>query len=128
MVAKMEDREWLQTLQPGGKVAVGQYGAYEAKTVERITPTQILVPCTETYSIRFNCERGHEIGNPYGQRLAELTSEIASEITRRYQVAYLERVKWNGLSPVLVSAVYDMVKEGGKGSGENNDFYFGRSD
>ena len=73
----MNSNEWLQELKAGDTVIVkGSHGRREVRTVQRVTPTQIVVGLT-----KYHKKDGREVGGDYfTQYLKQATAESVAEI------------------------------------------------
>ena len=76
----MNNDQWLQSLKAGDKVCIPHRytSAYEVYTVERVTPTQIVLPKGRKYRKSDGYSIG--MGSMYGHYLHEATPQLLQKI------------------------------------------------
>lgn len=74
--------EWLMSLKTGDEVAVCSGGGYrssvEIRSVERTTPSQIVISFT-----KYRRANGREVGRAYGGSISPVTQEVRDVINER---------------------------------------------
>ena len=107
-------KDWLDSLKPGDEVAVtfGYTSAHGIATVDRTTPTQVIVG-----RARFRRSDGYRVGDSGAWSRASIrpvTDAIRESATRAKLIAAIVGTSWKSLSTDQLRRITDIVNEGEK--------------
>lgn len=102
-------KDWLSNLKVGDEIAVWQYRYPEIRTIERLTPTQLVL---DGGTLKFNRTTGNRVSSDkwISLTIGPVTDDVKETVDRAKAIRQLRSIDWSLLPTPLLLQMSNLYK------------------